>query len=155
MSGPDTSATRSRFPDHPETVKVPVVHPIEMTMLRKLITTGETWCTTCSSNGRNKVTEVCVIPYNARIHNASPIGALTDSAPRGKRLSAARRSSRKVRPTSATAAAIKRIRDAVPGTDPLAATQITPPAKVPNRKNGAPAERVRLGSRLSRSGILQ
>ena len=67
MSGPDTSATRSRFPDHPETVKVPVVHPIEMTMLRKLITTGETWCTTCSSNGRNKVTEVCVIPCNAAL----------------------------------------------------------------------------------------
>ena len=42
MTGPEMSAQRSRFPDHPETVKVPVVQPIEMTMLRKLITTGET-----------------------------------------------------------------------------------------------------------------
>jgi hypothetical protein len=33
MTGPDKSAMRSRFPDHPETVKVPVVQPIEMTML--------------------------------------------------------------------------------------------------------------------------
>ena len=42
MTGPDASAKRSRFPDHPETVKVPMVQPIEMTMLRKLITTGDT-----------------------------------------------------------------------------------------------------------------
>ena len=78
MTGPDMRARRSRFPDHPETVKVAVVQPIEMTMLRKLITTGDTWCTTCSNNGRNNVTEVCVMPCNARIHSASPIGALTD-----------------------------------------------------------------------------
>src|SRR5947207_15529790 len=45
-----------------------------------------------------------------RIHNANPIGALSDRAPRGKRLLAARRSSRKVRPTSNTAAAIKKTR---------------------------------------------
>jgi hypothetical protein len=42
MTGPDASAKRSRFPDHPETVKVPMVQPIDMTMLRKLITTGDT-----------------------------------------------------------------------------------------------------------------
>jgi hypothetical protein len=30
ITGPETSATRSRFPDQPETVKVPVVQPIEM-----------------------------------------------------------------------------------------------------------------------------
>ena len=42
MTGPDRSAQRSRSPDQPETVKVAVVQPIEMTMLRKLMTTGET-----------------------------------------------------------------------------------------------------------------
>ena len=80
---------------------------IEMTMLRKLIDDRRHLCTTCSNSGRNRVTEVCVIPCSARIHSASPIGALSDRALRGNRLSAARRSSRKVRPTSATAAAIK------------------------------------------------
>jgi hypothetical protein len=42
MIGPDKSAKRSRLPDHPEAMKVAVVQPIEMTMLRKLITIGDT-----------------------------------------------------------------------------------------------------------------
>jgi hypothetical protein len=41
MTGPDARAKRSRLPDQPETVKVAVVQPIDMTMLRKLITTGD------------------------------------------------------------------------------------------------------------------
>jgi hypothetical protein len=126
-----------------------------MTMLRKLMTTGDTRCTTCSKRGRNNVTEVCVIPCNARIHNASPIGALSDNALRGKRLSAAWRSSRKVRPTSVTAVAIISTRGADPVTDPLAATHSTPAAKVPSRRNGTAATRLGLASRLSRSGIFQ
>ena len=93
-------------------------------MLMKLITNGDTPCTTCSNNGRNKVTEVCVIPCRARIHSASPIGALIDEAPRGREC---RRPSvdQKVRPTSATATAIKRTPRSNPGTDPLAATHST------------------------------
>jgi len=59
----------------PERVKVPMGQPIEMTMPRKLITTGDTRCTTSSNRGRNKVTEVCVMPCNDKIHSVSPIGA--------------------------------------------------------------------------------
>ena len=35
---------------------------IEIRMLRKLMKRGDTPCTTCSNSGRNKDTEVCVMP---------------------------------------------------------------------------------------------
>ena len=62
INGPAHKALRSRAPDHPDTVNVPIVQPSEMMMLRKLINTGETPCTTCSKSGRNSDTEVCVMP---------------------------------------------------------------------------------------------
>ena len=42
ISGPAHRAMRSRAPDQPETEKVPMLQPIEITMLRKLMKTGET-----------------------------------------------------------------------------------------------------------------
>ena len=45
-SGPQRSAMRSRVPDQPETEKVAMLQPSEITMLRKLIKTGETPWTT-------------------------------------------------------------------------------------------------------------
>src|SRR5712692_827613 len=80
ITGPDISAIRSRRPDQPDTTKVPTVQPHEMTMLRMLMKTGDTSCTTCSNNGRNNDTEVYVMPCSERIHKARPIGAASDKA---------------------------------------------------------------------------
>src|SRR6516165_3462410 len=57
ITGPEKRTKRSRAPDQPDTEKVPMLQPNEITMLRKLIKTGETRWTTCSSNGRNRDTE--------------------------------------------------------------------------------------------------
>ena len=81
VTGPDIRAKRSRFPDHPETVKVrgsPSQRDDDAQEVDHQSATPR--CTTCSNNGRNKVTEVCVIPCSARIHSASPIGALIDES---------------------------------------------------------------------------
>src|SRR5271156_5236000 len=93
-SGPNHSANRSRGPDQPDAPNEPTVQPNEIVMVTKLTNSGDTPCTTCSSSGRNRVTEVCVIAWSDRIHSASPIGAVNDTALAGKSLLPASRSSR-------------------------------------------------------------
>src|SRR6516162_623072 len=54
ITGPEKRTKRSRAPDQPETEKVPMLQPNEITMLRKLIKTGETRWTTAAAMGETE-----------------------------------------------------------------------------------------------------
>src|SRR5579871_144463 len=135
-SGPAVSAQRSRVPDQPETQNEAMVQPSEITIVTKLTKIGETPCTTCSSKGRNKVTEVCAIACMVNTQRQSPIGALSESACEGKSLLPALRSRTKVEATKRTAVAMRVPRNIGSSTGPVAATAKTPTVSMPRRKKG-------------------